>query len=82
MVSVGEVILFLLSADNRRKKPRKREKLDYNVFDQKQEQIRISQQVAFAAFQYLSTGEHGILEQLNVTVLCHSTNNFLIVYIL
>ena len=47
-------------ADNRRKKPRQRQKaLEYNVFEQKQEQEhgpRISQQVAFAAYQFLSTG--------------------------
>ena len=48
------------SVDNRRKKPRQRQRqLEYNVFDSKQEVHgpRISQQVAFAAYQFLSTGQ-------------------------
>nr|KAG5696757.1 hypothetical protein BaRGS_013566 [Batillaria attramentaria] len=53
-----------IMTDNRRKKPRNREKLDYNVFEQKQEHgPRISQQVAFAAFQYLSTAVEPFKEQ-------------------
>lgn len=43
--------------DNRGKKPRVREKkLDYNIFEKKQQRgQKIPQQLAFAAFQYLST---------------------------
>ncbi|KAK7110333.1 hypothetical protein V1264_014225 [Littorina saxatilis] len=51
--------------DNRRKKPRQRQKqLEYNMFEQKQEHgPRISQQVAFAAYQFLSTAVEPFKDQ-------------------
>ena len=52
------------AADNRKKKPRQRKyELEYDVFDQKQEHgPRISQQLAFVAYQFLSTG--GIFQHI------------------
>ncbi|XP_076461512.1 metal transporter CNNM4-like [Babylonia areolata] len=51
--------------DNRKKKPRERQhQLEYDVFDQKHEHgPRISQQVAFAAYQFLSTAVEPFKEQ-------------------
>ncbi|KAL8578665.1 hypothetical protein ACOMHN_007123 [Nucella lapillus] len=51
--------------DNRRKKPLERQRqLEYNVFEQKQEHgPRIPQQVAFAAYQFLSTAVDSFKEQ-------------------
>ena len=49
-----------ISADNRLKQPRRREKQDYSLFNPEEDSgSKMSPQLAMAALQFLSTGCHG-----------------------